>query len=115
VFRKTHLESLAGLFAQVLKLCQKAGLVKLGRVALDGSKFRANASKHKAMSYGRMCGSRPPLAAIAWGIGQPLSATFFRCKPYGDLGHCGGSKLAARCREPKRGLCFRLTGWNEMR
>lgn len=63
VFRKTHLESLAALFAQVLKLCQKAGLVKLGHVALDGSKFRANASKHKAMSYARMCKVEPELAA----------------------------------------------------
>jgi len=63
VFRKTHLESLATLFAQVLKLCQKAGLVKLGHVALDGSKFRANASKHKAMSYGRMCKVEPELTA----------------------------------------------------
>jgi len=45
---------LAGLFVQVLQLCQKAGLVKLGHVAIDGTKMRANASKHKAMSYGRM-------------------------------------------------------------
>ncbi len=53
-FRKDHLKSLAGLFLQVLKLCQKAGLVKLGHVALDGTKIKANASKHKAMSYKRM-------------------------------------------------------------
>jgi transposase len=53
-FRKDHLQALAGLFLQVLKLCQKAGLVKLGHVSLDGTKVRANASKHKAMSYGRM-------------------------------------------------------------
>jgi transposase len=53
-FRRRHLESLAGLFVQVLRLCRKAGLVKLGHVALDGTKIRANASKHKAMSYGRM-------------------------------------------------------------
>lgn len=53
-FRKEHLEALAGLFLQVLKLCQKAGLVKLGHVALDGTKIKANASKHKAMSYKRM-------------------------------------------------------------
>jgi hypothetical protein len=49
-----ELESLAGLFVQVLQLCRKAGLVKLGHVALDGTKIRANASKHKAMSYSRM-------------------------------------------------------------
>jgi hypothetical protein len=53
-FRKAHLKALAGLFLQVLKLCQKAGLVKLGHVALDGTKIKANASKHKAMSYKRM-------------------------------------------------------------
>ena len=53
-FRQEHLESLAQLFVQVLRLCQRAGLVKLGHVALDGTKIKANASKHKAMSYGRM-------------------------------------------------------------
>ena len=53
-FRKRHLEALQGLFVQVLRLCQKAGMVKLGHVALDGTKMKANASKHKAMSYGRM-------------------------------------------------------------
>ena len=53
-FSKDHLKALAGLFVQVLKLCQKAGLVKLGHVALDGTKIQANASKHKAMSYKRM-------------------------------------------------------------
>ncbi len=53
-FRKNHLKALAALFVQVLKLCQRAGLVKLGHVALDGTKIKANASKHKAMSYKRM-------------------------------------------------------------
>ena len=53
-FRKRHLQALTGLFVQVLKLAEKAGLVKLGHVALDGSKIKANASKHKAMSYERM-------------------------------------------------------------
>jgi transposase len=53
-FRKRHLEALQGLFVQVLKLCQGAGLVKLGHVSLDGTKIKANASKHKAMSYERM-------------------------------------------------------------
>jgi transposase len=53
-FRLEHQEALAGLFVQVLKLCQRAGLVKLGHVALDGTKIHANASKHKAMSYERM-------------------------------------------------------------
>jgi transposase len=53
-FRKRHLKALAGLFVQILRLCQQAGLVKLGHVALDGTKIKANASKHKAMSYGNM-------------------------------------------------------------
>ena len=53
-FRRIHLAALAELFVQVLRLCQKAGLVKLGHVALDGTKVKANASKHKAMSYDRM-------------------------------------------------------------
>jgi transposase len=53
-FRKIHLKALSGLFIQVLRLCREAGLVKLGHVALDGTKIKANASRHKAMSYGRM-------------------------------------------------------------
>ena len=62
-FRKDHLGALAGLFLQVLALCQRAGLVKLGHVALDGAKVRANASKHKAMSYKRMKEQAAQLAA----------------------------------------------------
>ncbi len=53
-FRRRHLEALSELFTQAFALCAKAGLVKLGRVALDGTKLRANASRHKAMSYERM-------------------------------------------------------------
>lgn len=53
-FRRRHLTALAGLFVQVLQLAEQAGLVKLGHVALDGSKIKANASRHKAMSYDRM-------------------------------------------------------------
>ena len=53
-FRKDHLSALGELFLQVLALCQQAGLVKLDHVAQDGTKVRANASRHKAMSYGRM-------------------------------------------------------------
>src|SRR5215207_3258779 len=53
-FRRRHLTALAGLFVQVLQLAEKAGLVKLGHVALDGTKIKANASKHKAMSYAGM-------------------------------------------------------------
>jgi transposase len=53
-FRKLHLDALQGLFEQILQLALTAGAIKLGRVALDGSKIKANASKHKAMSYKRM-------------------------------------------------------------
>lgn len=53
-FRRRHLQALSELFVQVLALCRQAGLLKLGHVALDGTKVQANASKHKAMSYGRM-------------------------------------------------------------
>jgi transposase/IS5 family transposase len=53
-FRRRHLEAFGTLFLDILLLCQQAGLVKLGRVALDGTKVKASASKHKAMSYGRM-------------------------------------------------------------
>lgn len=53
-FRKRHLNALAGLFTQALLLCAEAGLVKLGHVSIDGTKIKANASKHKAMSYKRM-------------------------------------------------------------
>ena len=62
-FRKRHLLALGGLFTQVLQLCQKAGLVRLGHVTLDGTKIRANASKHKAMSYSRMKTAEPALAS----------------------------------------------------
>src|SRR5262249_40635216 len=53
-FRKTHLPALRGFFEQVLRLAREMGAPRVGRVALDGSKIKANASKHKAMSYGRM-------------------------------------------------------------
>jgi transposase len=62
-FRKRHLKALAGLFVQVLKVAEKAGLVKLGHVAVDGTKIRANASKHKAISYERMKKREAELAA----------------------------------------------------
>ena len=53
-FRRRHVKALGALFKQILQLCEKAGLVRLGHVALDGTKIKANASKHKAMSYERM-------------------------------------------------------------
>lgn len=67
-FRRRHLGALSDLFVQVLRLCQAAGLVKLGHVAVDGTKLKANASRHKAMSYGRMKRVEPKLATevAAW-------------------------------------------------
>lgn len=67
-FRKRHLQRFQSLFVQVVELARESGLVKLGRVAIDGSKFKANASKHKAMSYSHMCAQekklREEIAAI---------------------------------------------------
>ena len=54
LFRQRHLKALSGLFGQVLQLCEKAGLIKLGHVALDGTRIRANASKQKSMTYRAM-------------------------------------------------------------
>ena len=67
-FRERHLPALKALFLQVLKLCELAGLVKLGHVALDGTKVKANASKHKAMSYDHMCKREQELAAQVAGL-----------------------------------------------
>ena len=63
LFRQRHLKALGALFGQVLQLCKKAGLVKLGHVALDGTRMRANASKHKGMSYRGMKKAEADLAA----------------------------------------------------
>lgn len=60
-FRKRFRRELVGVFRQVLELCREAGLVRLGHVSLDGTKVRANASKHKAMSYERMHSRRQAL------------------------------------------------------
>ena len=82
-FRKRHLKALAGLFGQVLKLCEQAGLVKLGHVALDGTKIKANASKHKAMSYERMEKRAAELEAEVerWLLAQPRLRTPRKTEP----------------------------------
>ena len=72
-FRKDNVDALSGLFIQVLALCQQAGLVKLGHVALDGTKVKANASKHKAMSYQRMKEKAAQLAAEVEELPQELA------------------------------------------
>jgi Transposase and inactivated derivatives len=73
-FRKQHLAALTDLFVQVLRLCQRAGLVKLGHIALDGTKVKANASKHKAMSYGRMVTEEARLQAEVQALLQQAEA-----------------------------------------
>ena len=67
-FRKDNPAALSGLFLQMLALCRQAGLVKLGHVSLDGTKVRANASRHKAMSYKRMKEKEAQLAAEVAGL-----------------------------------------------
>jgi transposase len=62
-FRKRHLPRMRRLFLEVLRLCREAGLLKLGHLSLDGSKYQANASKHKAMSYSRIREVEPKLDA----------------------------------------------------
>jgi len=62
-FRARHLQALSELFVQALRLCAESGLVRLGRLALDGTKLRANASRHKAMSYERMSKKESELEA----------------------------------------------------
>ena len=74
-YRRRHLAALSGLFVQVLKLCERAGLVKLGHVALDGTKIKANASKHKAMSYERMSKREAELQAEVDGWLKAAEAT----------------------------------------
>lgn len=74
-FRRRHLEALSALFVQVLKLCRAAGLVSFGHVAVDGSKVAANASRHKAMSYGRMARAEAKLTAeVAQWLGRAEDA-----------------------------------------
>lgn len=74
-YRRRHLAAFGQLFLDILLLCQEAGLVKLGRVALDGTKLKANASKHKAMSYGRMDEREAALEAEVARILEEAEAT----------------------------------------
>jgi transposase len=83
-FRQRHLKALGGLFVQVLDLCRRAGLVRLGHVALDGTKVRANASRHKAMSYGRMKTAEQRLAAeVAGWLKQAEAADLAEDRQHG--------------------------------
>jgi transposase len=75
-FRKRHLEALSGLFIQTLRLCKQARLVGLGMLALDGTKLRANASRHKAMSYERMVGKEVQLEGEIAALRKNVDALF---------------------------------------
>ncbi len=84
-FRKDNLEHMQSLFVQTLQVCAEAGLIKLGRVALDGSKFKANASRHKAMSYDRMKAEEERLKAeIADLMDQAAAADSDDDERFGD-------------------------------
>src|SRR6516225_3073633 len=74
-FRKQHLAALQGLFDQVLQIALQAGTMKLGRVVLEGSEVKANASKHKAMSYGRMQEEEKPSKEEVRRLLAPAEAT----------------------------------------
>src|SRR3954454_15319048 len=83
-FRKIHLKTLEGLFEQVLKIALEAGAMKIGRVALDGTKVKANASKHKAMSYDRMQEKEEQLRAeVKQLLEQAEAADAEEDSPYG--------------------------------
>jgi transposase len=112
-FRKLQLKALEELFQQMLRLTLETGTMKLGRVALDGSKFKANASKHKAMSYGRMDETEKRLRAeVRKLLGQAQAADKEEDQRYG--GDRRGDELPeelqrretriARIREAKRAL-----------
>ena len=73
-FRRRHLKALPNLFKQVLRLAQEAGLVKLGLIALDGTKIKANASKHKAMSYERLVENEARLKKVQEEADKELKA-----------------------------------------
>lgn len=74
-FRKDHLETFHGLFLEALRLCREAGLVQVGHLSIDGSKYQANASKHKAMSYGRIQEVEPQLAAEVQALLEQAGST----------------------------------------
>jgi transposase len=79
-FRKRHLEALGELFVQALRLCRRAKLVGLGSLALDGTKLRANASRHKAMSYERMLKKETQLEAEIAVIRANVDALLFEAE-----------------------------------
>lgn len=84
-FRKDHLKELSNFFIQILKLCQELKMIKFGHISLDGSKVKANASKHKAMSYGRMKKKKDELEReVQELLGQASKIDEKEDKKYGD-------------------------------
>lgn len=102
-FRKRHLPELGRLFVQVLQLCERAGLVKLGHVAIDGTKIKANASKSQSLSYARMKEAEQELAAeVARLLGEAQRIDEEEDELYGQGKR--GDELPAELRERKTRL-----------
>jgi hypothetical protein len=102
-FRRIHLKALSALFFESLKLCQAAGLVQLGHVALDGTKLKANASKHKAMSYERMQKAERELQAqVDAMLREAAAADRAEDKKYGKMKR--GDEMPEELRDPARRL-----------
>ena len=105
-FRKDHLEHWPTCSLQVLELCRKAGLVKLGHVALDGTKMKANASKHQAMSYGRMKELEAQLPRFNWTSCCIGPRKWMKRKTGGTSGNGTGMSCPQSC--PNRDSRLRL-------
>jgi transposase len=111
-FRKRHLAALADLFVQVLQLCRAAGLVQFGHVVVDGTKVKANASRHTAMSYARMKTTKQALSAEvdAWldRAMRRMPPKIKSMEPTGAAMRCRSgwrtSNAASRQSEPQRRL-----------
>src|SRR2546425_823108 len=102
-FRKRHLRELGRLFVQVLQLCERAGLVKLGHVAIDGTKIKANASKYQSLSYARMKEAEPELAAeVARLLGEAQRIDEEEDEQYGSGKR--GDELPQELRDPETRL-----------
>jgi transposase len=102
-FRKRHLQELGRLFVQVLQLCERAGLVKLGHVAIDGTKIKANASKYKSLSYERMKDAEQGLAAeVARLLGEAQRVDEEEDELYGPGKR--GDELPEELRDPETRL-----------
>jgi len=112
-FRKRHLKALGRLPGQILQLCEKAGLVKLGHVALDGTKIKANASKHKAMSYERMeKGAATTVPPAPEPVGAPTRVEAMRAKIKAG-GHASPYRLRKQLPEPVFGQIKQARGFRQ--